>query len=99
MRVLGCNLKVRQAGEWDVQEVEHEAGMCGRTSGELAIVREDRDETWYRQGHEVRMSVQGSIGVKFGNMVTSSLLVQQWVVVVWHNCNKNPPSNAEAHSS
>ena len=48
---------MRQAGEWDVREVEHEAGMCGGTSGESAIVQEDQDETRYRRGHEVRMSV------------------------------------------
>ena len=48
---------MRQAGEWDVWEVEHEAGTCGRTSGELAIVREDQDETQYGRAHEVWMSV------------------------------------------
>ena len=68
---------MRQAGEWDVREVEHEAGMCGGTSGKSAIVREDWDGAWYEQGHEVQMSVRESIGAKFGNMVTSSLLVQQ----------------------
>ena len=53
--------------------VEHEAGMCGRTSGESAIGRLDQDETQCEQGHEVWMSVQVSIGAKFGNMVMSSL--------------------------
>ena len=67
---------MRQAGKWDVQEVEHEAGTCGETSGKSAIVQEDRDETWYERGHEVRMLVRESIGAKFGNMVASLLLVQ-----------------------
>ena len=66
---------MRQAGKWDVQEVEHEAGTWGRTSGKLATGQEDWDETQCRQGHEVQMLVQGSIGVKFRNMVASSLLV------------------------
>ena len=39
---------MRQAGEWDVWEVEHEAGMCGGTSGESTIVQEDWYETWYK---------------------------------------------------
>ena len=78
---------MRQAGEWDVQEVEHEAGMCGGTSGESAIVREDWDEAQYKQGHEVRMSVRESIGAKFRNMVMSLLLIWRWVVVVQHDYN------------
>ena len=48
---------MRQAGEWDVQEVEHKARTWGRTSGKLATGWEDQDEIQCRQGHEVWMSV------------------------------------------
>ena len=48
---------MRQSGEWNVWGVEHEAGMCGGTSGESAIGWGDQDKTQYKQGHEVWMLV------------------------------------------